>query len=191
MVRNFDELKSIGRARKSRAKSCSLIIHSISRWPRKVAAGMPTAKQSFIAATARARQRDSERWRALIRSVGGADYRLPHTGQTKYANDAPKIPARRGHSGGCRTDCRTCPQGSVRMNLLLTPQTTTRCGELQRDRRYERKRTSGTGRDRFRVISIRGISERARSMTARASRSRWRRRTDSKTRLRSANERSA
>src|SRR5581483_1388069 len=24
----------------------------------------------------------------LIRSVGGADYRLPHTGQTKYANDA-------------------------------------------------------------------------------------------------------
>src|SRR5262249_35470575 len=29
----------------------------------------------------------------LIRSVGGADYRLPHTGETDYANDAPKIPA--------------------------------------------------------------------------------------------------
>src|SRR5881409_569252 len=29
----------------------------------------------------------------LIRSVGGADYRLPHTGQTNYADDAPKIPA--------------------------------------------------------------------------------------------------
>src|ERR1043166_2777655 len=29
----------------------------------------------------------------LIRSVGGADYRLPHAGQTNYANDAPKIPA--------------------------------------------------------------------------------------------------
>src|SRR6202030_2207428 len=29
----------------------------------------------------------------LIRSVGGADYRIPHTGQTKYAGDAPKIPA--------------------------------------------------------------------------------------------------
>src|SRR6266481_492305 len=28
----------------------------------------------------------------LIRSVGGADYRLPHTGQTNYANDAPRIP---------------------------------------------------------------------------------------------------
>src|SRR5438874_10865253 len=29
----------------------------------------------------------------LIRSVGGADYRIPHTGQTKYADDTPKIPA--------------------------------------------------------------------------------------------------
>src|SRR5205085_6863281 len=29
----------------------------------------------------------------LIRSVGGADYRLPHTGMTDYAKDAPKIPA--------------------------------------------------------------------------------------------------
>src|SRR5256714_11529791 len=29
----------------------------------------------------------------LIRSVGGADYRIPHTGQTEYASDAPKIPA--------------------------------------------------------------------------------------------------
>src|SRR5436309_8756659 len=29
----------------------------------------------------------------LIRSVGGADYRLPHTGQTNYTEDAPKIPA--------------------------------------------------------------------------------------------------
>src|SRR5204862_1092203 len=29
----------------------------------------------------------------LIRSVGGADFRLPHTGQTKYASDAPKVPA--------------------------------------------------------------------------------------------------
>src|SRR5262245_30748574 len=29
----------------------------------------------------------------LIRSVGNADYRLPHTGETDYANDALKIPA--------------------------------------------------------------------------------------------------
>src|SRR5438105_3209085 len=30
----------------------------------------------------------------LVRSVGGADYRLPHTGQTKYEDGVPKIPAR-------------------------------------------------------------------------------------------------
>src|SRR5437899_5162103 len=29
----------------------------------------------------------------LVRSVGGEDYRLPHTGQTNYAADAPKLPA--------------------------------------------------------------------------------------------------
>lgn len=30
---------------------------------------------------------------SLVRSVGGADYRLPHTGALGYAADAPKIPA--------------------------------------------------------------------------------------------------
>ncbi len=29
----------------------------------------------------------------LIRSVGGADYRIPHTGQTNYKDGVPKIPA--------------------------------------------------------------------------------------------------
>jgi len=29
---------------------------------------------------------------ALVRSVGGANYRLPHTGQMAYANDVAKIP---------------------------------------------------------------------------------------------------
>src|SRR5271163_1099838 len=29
----------------------------------------------------------------LVRSVGGADYRLPHTGMTQYSNEVTKIPA--------------------------------------------------------------------------------------------------
>src|ERR1043166_3004889 len=29
---------------------------------------------------------------SLVRSVGGAEYRVPHTGAMKYADDAPKIP---------------------------------------------------------------------------------------------------
>jgi carboxypeptidase Q len=69
----------------------------------------------------------------LIRSVGGADYRLPHTGQTDYKADAPKIPAgaiaaedaelivdlvRQGTDSPGRAR-----QGSVKMKLVLTPQT--------------------------------------------------------------------
>src|SRR5690242_21841387 len=30
---------------------------------------------------------------ALVRSVGGADYRLPHTGAMRYLPDAPRVPA--------------------------------------------------------------------------------------------------
>src|SRR5437899_2529243 len=70
----------------------------------------------------------------LIRSVGGADYRIPHTGQTKYADDAPKIPAGAVTAedadlivdlatGRVRPDGGLAKQGPVQMRLVLTPQT--------------------------------------------------------------------
>jgi len=70
----------------------------------------------------------------LIRSVGGADYRIPHTGQTKYADDAPKIPACAVTAedadlivdlatGRVRPDGGLAKQGPVQMRLVLTPQT--------------------------------------------------------------------
>ena len=59
----------------------------------------------------------------LIRSVGGADYRLPHTGETDYANDAPKIPAGAVTSEDADLIAALVPQGPVRMKLVLTPQT--------------------------------------------------------------------
>ena len=59
----------------------------------------------------------------LIRSVGGADYRLPHTGQTKYATDAPKIPAGAVTSEDADLIAALVKQGPVKMKLLLTPQT--------------------------------------------------------------------
>src|SRR2546421_1592595 len=59
----------------------------------------------------------------LIRSVGGADYRLPHTGQTDYANDAPKIPAGAVTAEDADLIADLIRQGPVRMKLLLTPQT--------------------------------------------------------------------
>jgi hypothetical protein len=58
----------------------------------------------------------------LIRSVGGADYRLPHTGQTNYANDAPKIPAGAVTAEDADLIVDLVRQGPVRMKLVLTPQ---------------------------------------------------------------------
>src|SRR3989475_1710194 len=58
----------------------------------------------------------------LIRSVGGADYRLPHTGQTQYANDAPKIPAGAVTAEDADLIVDLLQQGPVRMKLILTPQ---------------------------------------------------------------------
>jgi carboxypeptidase Q len=59
----------------------------------------------------------------LIRSVGGADYRIPHTGQTKYESDAPKIPAGAVTSEDADLIVDLAKQGPVQMKLLLTPRT--------------------------------------------------------------------
>jgi Zn-dependent M28 family amino/carboxypeptidase len=58
----------------------------------------------------------------LIRSVGGADFRLPHTGQTHYADDAPKIPAAAVTPEDADLIAYLVRQGPVRMKLILTPQ---------------------------------------------------------------------
>jgi carboxypeptidase Q len=60
---------------------------------------------------------------ALIRSVGGADYRLPHTGNTDYKKDVPKIPAGAVTAEDADLIAALVPQGPVRMRLVLTPQT--------------------------------------------------------------------
>src|SRR4029077_20494835 len=59
----------------------------------------------------------------LIRSVGGADYRIPHTGQTKYASDAPKIPAGAVTAEDADLIVDLVRHGPVKMKLVLTPQT--------------------------------------------------------------------
>ena len=59
----------------------------------------------------------------LIRSVGGANYRLPHTGQTKYAADVPKIPAGAVTAEDADLIVDLARQGPVKMKLVLTPQT--------------------------------------------------------------------
>jgi carboxypeptidase Q len=60
---------------------------------------------------------------SLIRSVGGADFRIPHTGQTNYADDAPKIPAGAVTSEDADLIVELVRHGPVKMKLVLTPQT--------------------------------------------------------------------
>jgi len=60
---------------------------------------------------------------ALVRSVGSADYRLPHTGAMIYAADAPRIPAAAVTAEDADLIAYLAAQGRVRMNLKLTPQT--------------------------------------------------------------------
>ena len=59
----------------------------------------------------------------LIRSIGGADYRLPHTGLTEYAGDAPKIPAGAVTVEDADLIANLVRQAPVKMKLVLTPQT--------------------------------------------------------------------
>jgi hypothetical protein len=59
---------------------------------------------------------------ALVRSVGGADYRLPHTGAMRYLPDVPKIPAAAVTAEDADTMASLAQQGPVRMRLVMTPQ---------------------------------------------------------------------
>ena len=59
----------------------------------------------------------------LVRSVGGAEYRIPHTGQTKYVEGTPKIPAAAVTAEDADLIASLVKEGSVKMKLVLTPQT--------------------------------------------------------------------
>jgi hypothetical protein len=60
---------------------------------------------------------------ALNRSAGGAEYRLPHTGALRYADDAPKIPGAAVAAEDADLIAHLTSEGRVRMHLVLTPQT--------------------------------------------------------------------
>ncbi|MGO4377625.1 M20/M25/M40 family metallo-hydrolase [Pseudoduganella sp. RAF53_2] len=58
---------------------------------------------------------------ALVRSVGGADYRLPHTGFTALT-DAHRIPAAAVSAEDSMLMARLSKRGPIRIHLTLTPQ---------------------------------------------------------------------
>ncbi len=92
VVNNFDELTALGRDR----VAGKIVLFNAKFDQRLADNGFegPAYGQSVIyraiGASAAARLGAVA---ALNRSAGGADYRLPHTGALRYADDAPKIPA--------------------------------------------------------------------------------------------------
>jgi hypothetical protein len=60
---------------------------------------------------------------ALVRSIGGADYRLPHTGATVWQDKQAPIPAAALSAEDADLVARLAAQGPVSMRLLLTPKT--------------------------------------------------------------------
>jgi carboxypeptidase Q len=60
---------------------------------------------------------------ALVRTVGGADYRLPHTGAMGYEPGVAKIPTAALSAEDAMWLTRLASQGAVKVHLKLTPQT--------------------------------------------------------------------
>src|SRR5213596_3220126 len=120
-VRNFDELKSM-----PRDKVAGKIVLFNYPFDKQMAAegrGGEAYGEAVVyrshGPSAAARQGAIA---CLIRSVGGADYRLPHTGMTDYAKNAPKIPAGAVTAEDADLIVDLVRQGPVKMKLVLTPQ---------------------------------------------------------------------
>ena len=122
VVNNFDELAALGRER-----VLGKIVLFNARFDKQMAAqgfAMNAYRQAVIyrggGASVAAKLGAIA---ALVRSVGGADYRLPHTGAMRYADDAPKIPAAAVTSEDADLIASLASEGKVRMRVTLTPQT--------------------------------------------------------------------
>ena len=121
VVRSFDELASLG----SNTVRGKIVLFNVKFDKQLAAAGLagPAYGQAVVyrgrGASVAARLGAVA---SLIRSVGGADYRLPHTGVMSYAADAPKIPAAAVTAEDADLIEHLAKQGRVRMHLTLTPQ---------------------------------------------------------------------
>src|SRR5947209_11709855 len=122
VARNFDELKSL-----PRDKVAGKIVLFNYPFDKQMAAE-GRGGQAYGEAVVYRSHGPSEAARrgaiaCLIRSVGSADYRLPHTGLTDYAADAARIPAGAVTAEDADLIADLVRQGPVKMKLVLTPQT--------------------------------------------------------------------
>ncbi|HEY1771475.1 MAG TPA: M20/M25/M40 family metallo-hydrolase [Chthoniobacterales bacterium] len=122
VVRDFDELKSLGKEKVS--GKIVLFNHQFDKQMAATGNGGEAYGQAVVyrdqGASAAARLGAVA---ALVRSVGGAAFRLPHTGVMHYAPDAPKIPTAAVTEEDADLMAALAPQGVLRMHLILTPKT--------------------------------------------------------------------
>ncbi len=122
VVKNFDELKSL-----PRDKVAGKIVLFNYPFDKQMAAQSRSFEAYGEAVVYRSHGPSAAARKGaiacLIRSVGNADYRLPHTGETDYASDAPKIPAGAVTAEDADLIANLIRQGPVKMKLILTPQT--------------------------------------------------------------------
>ncbi len=121
VVNNFDELNALGHG-----KVAGKIVLFNEKFDKQLAAaghGGSAYGQAVIyrgiGASAAAKLGASA---ALVRSIGGADYRLPHTGAMRYLPDSPRIPAAAVAAEDADMMAALAQQGPVRMRLVLATQ---------------------------------------------------------------------
>ena len=121
VVRNFEELKSLGRDK----VAGKIVLFNYPFDKQMAAEGY--GGDAYGEAVVYRNDGPSEAAKlgaaiALLRSVGGADYRLPHTGNTKFAEGVPKIPAAAVAAEDADLIAALIAEGPVRMRIVLTPQ---------------------------------------------------------------------
>jgi Zn-dependent M28 family amino/carboxypeptidase len=122
VVNNFDELRALGRER----VAGKIVLYN-ARFDKQLAE-QGFAFDAYVQAVAYRGTGASEAARlgavaSLVRSVGSADYRLPHTGALRYLDDVPRIPAGAAAAEDADLMAYLAAQGRLRMHLTLTPQT--------------------------------------------------------------------
>ncbi|MGC2112415.1 MAG: M20/M25/M40 family metallo-hydrolase [Candidatus Korobacteraceae bacterium] len=120
VVNNFDELAAL-----PREKVEGKIVVFNERFDRSMAAaGFPLeAYEQAVAYREGGCEAAARRGgvAALVRSAGGAEFRLPHTGETGYDPKLPGIPAGAVAAEDAELMARLSAEGPVRLHLVLTP----------------------------------------------------------------------
>jgi carboxypeptidase Q len=121
VVNNFQELQSLGRNQ----VAGKIVLFNV-KFDRQMAAQGyggdaygEVAGYRVTGASAAARQGAVA---SLVRSVGGSQNRLAHTGAMRYAQDAPRIPSGAVSSEDADLIASLVKEGRVRLHLIMTPQ---------------------------------------------------------------------